>query len=92
MRCLIYLVFRNISAGVTTPLDVAKTRIMLDTRNGEKYRGIYQILRTVYRDEGIRGLFAGFIPRIMWITIGGAIFFGGYDLSTNILTVTSVAE
>lgn len=28
-------------------------------------------------------LFAGFVPRVVWITLGGYIFFGMYDLSKN---------
>lgn len=74
------------AAGATTPLDVVKTRIMLATRNGEKRKGIHTILHGIYRENGIKGVFAGFIPRVMWITIGGAIFFGSYDLTTKIVT------
>lgn len=28
-------------------------------------------------------VFAGFVPRVLWITLGGAIFFGTYDLVTQ---------
>ncbi|XP_055323478.1 S-adenosylmethionine mitochondrial carrier protein homolog [Sitodiplosis mosellana] len=76
----------GIAAGVTTPLDVVKTRIMLATRNGEKRKGVHSILHGIYKENGIKGVFAGFIPRVMWITIGGAIFFGSYDLTTKIVT------
>jgi len=30
-------------------------------------------------------LFAGIVPRVLWITLGGAIFFGFYDLTSNLL-------
>lgn len=56
---------------------------MLAARNGEKNQSIQSVLYRIYKEGGIRGLFAGFIPRIMWITIGGAIFFGCYDLATS---------
>lgn len=75
-----------VAAGVTTPLDVVKTRIMLASRNGEKRKPIYTILYGIYKENGIKGVFAGFIPRVMWITIGGAIFFGSYDLTTKTVT------
>lgn len=64
---------------------------MLTSRNGEKCQSIYGILRQIYREDGMRGIFAGFIPRIMWITIGGAIFFGCYDLATRIL-ITNLTD
>jgi solute carrier family 25 (mitochondrial S-adenosylmethionine transporter), member 26 len=74
----------GIAAALTTPLDVIKTRIML-AEAGSKNTTPPRIARTIYREKGIRGLFAGVIPRVMWITIGGAIFFGFYDLTTNLL-------
>ncbi|CAG9864417.1 unnamed protein product [Phyllotreta striolata] len=76
----------GIAAAVTTPLDVAKTRIMLADR--EKVRtGVMTVrntLKQIYRKEGFRGLFAGFTPRVMWITIGGYVFFGSYDFTRNL--------
>lgn len=73
----------GIAAGLTTPLDVLKTRIML-AESAQKV-SIFRIFKNIYRDNGIKGLFAGFVPRVMWITIGGAVFFGFYDLTTNVL-------
>lgn len=34
-------------------------------------------------------LFAGFVPRVLWITLGGAFFFGFYDLTTRLLSGTN---
>lgn len=74
----------GIAAGLTTPLDVIKTRIMLaDT--GSKNTTVTKIVKSIYREKGVKGLFAGFVPRVMWITIGGAVFFGFYDLTTRLL-------
>ncbi|XP_070572860.1 mitochondrial S-adenosylmethionine carrier protein-like [Ptychodera flava] len=75
------------SAAVTTPLDVAKTRIMLAKAGSETASsGLTLIIRNVWRQEGLKGLFAGVIPRTMWISIGGCIFFGMYEKSKSILT------
>lgn len=30
-------------------------------------------------------IFAGFTPRVLWITLGGAIFFGFYDLTSRFM-------
>lgn len=60
---------------------------MLADRTGDhKRQRVDHILRNIYRQNGIRGIFAGFTPRVTWITIGGAIFFGSYDLATKIVT------
>ncbi|KAK3918747.1 S-adenosylmethionine mitochondrial carrier protein [Frankliniella fusca] len=76
------------SAAITTPLDVAKTRIMLYSKSSHnpialphEVPGVIDTLRTVYRGEGIQGLFSGITPRVIWITIGGLIFFGVYEFS-----------
>ncbi|XP_012223142.1 mitochondrial S-adenosylmethionine carrier protein-like [Linepithema humile] len=69
-----------ISAAITTPLDVAKTRIMLSSTSAEKEEvKISTMLKEVYRSNGVKGLFAGFIPRVTGFTIGGFIFFGVYE-------------
>ena len=69
-----------VAAGLTTPLDVAKTRIMLARKNSDVARGsIVFALREVFASKGVPGLFAGVVPRVVWISIGGCIFLGVYD-------------
>jgi len=65
------------AAAVTTPLDVAKTRLMIDQKN--KYSGMVGTLRKIAAEEGWRALFLGITPRVMWISIGGFVFFGAYE-------------
>jgi len=75
------------AGAVTTPLDVCKTRIMLEQpAEGvpKKYTGTYQALRTIAMEEGSMALFNGVAPRVMWITIGGFIFFGAYEQATSL--------
>ncbi|KZC12398.1 PREDICTED: S-adenosylmethionine mitochondrial carrier protein-like [Dufourea novaeangliae] len=69
-----------ISAAMTTPLDVAKTRIMLSNTSADKEEVKVSImLREVYRECGAKGLFAGFLPRVGGFTISGFVFFGVYE-------------
>ncbi|KAK5640713.1 hypothetical protein RI129_009260 [Pyrocoelia pectoralis] len=72
------------AAAFTTPLDVVKTRIMLADRNQMNNLKVSTMFFTVYNENGLRGLFAGFVPRVMWITLGGCIFFGVYDFSKRL--------
>lgn len=74
----------GIAAGLTTPLDVAKTRIMLADQDSVN-TSVFKILHSIYRERGIKGVFAGFVPRVLWITLGGAIFFGFYDLTSRLV-------
>lgn len=77
----------GIAAALTTPLDVLKTRVMLDLRDPShpSYLSPLDRLRRIYLSEGIRALFAGVIPRIMWISAGGAVFLGMYEWTIDIL-------
>jgi len=68
-----------VAAGVTTPLDVLKTRVMLSTER----RGFASLAAEILRDHGVRPFFAGIGPRVMWISIGGAIFLGSYQWAVN---------
>lgn len=45
---------------------------------------ITSVAKRIYYERGIKGLFAGFTPRVLWITIGGYIFFGVYDFSKQL--------
>lgn len=90
-----------VAAGLTTPLDVLKTRIMLARKGQDEIDnpearssgegkptlrpGPAQIMRQIYRDEGVAGLFRGFGPRVAWISVGGAIFLGTYQWAWNTL-------
>ncbi|XP_068978253.1 mitochondrial S-adenosylmethionine carrier protein-like [Bombus flavifrons] len=69
-----------ISAALTTPLDVAKTRIMLSNVTvGKDEIKISAMLSKIYHDHGFKGLFAGFVPRVCGFTISGFVFFGVYE-------------
>ncbi|KAJ0023392.1 hypothetical protein NQD34_003291 [Periophthalmus magnuspinnatus] len=68
------------AAFVTTPLDVAKTRIMLAKPGSTAASGnISLVLYEVWRSRGFSGLFEGTVPRVTLISTGGFIFLGAYD-------------
>ncbi|XP_078803457.1 mitochondrial S-adenosylmethionine carrier protein isoform X4 [Oryzias latipes] len=69
-----------VSAFVTTPLDVAKTRIMLAKAGSTTASSsIPLVLYDVWRSRGLPGLFAGCTPRVALISVGGFIFLGAYE-------------
>ncbi|RDA82414.1 hypothetical protein CP532_5967 [Ophiocordyceps camponoti-leonardi (nom. inval.)] len=68
-----------VAAGLTTPLDVIKTRVMLSSERVS----VRHVVRGMIRNEGWRPFFAGIVPRVTWISIGGAIFLGSYQWAIN---------
>ena len=41
--------------------------------------------RDIYTTEGFRGLLSGIVPRTLWVSAGGAIFLGVYELVVGAL-------
>lgn len=78
------------AAAVTTPLDVLKTRVMLDLRDPSKQQvpSLPMRLQQIYVQEGTKALFAGVVPRTMWISAGGAVFLGVYEWAVHGLMST----
>jgi solute carrier family 25 S-adenosylmethionine transporter 26 len=69
-----------IAATVTTPLDVAKTRLMLGAdAHGVRYTTMLTTLSRVYGEAGMSGLFRGLGPRVSLISLGGLVYFGLYE-------------
>lgn len=83
----------SIASASTTPLDVAKTRIMLEKvpEGGERvYTGTVTTLNLIYKNEGFGALWKGIGPRVGWITAGGFIFFGAYEWAQKLLWSTNM--
>lgn len=80
-----------IAAGLTTPLDVIKTRVML-ARRGDGGAGagaggpvrVKEVVKGI-ADEGLGAFWRGIGPRVAWIGIGGAVFLGSYQWAWNTL-------
>lgn len=64
-----------LTGAITTPLDVIKTRLMVQG-SANQYKGIIDCVRTIVTEEGAPALLKGIGPRVLWIGIGGSIFFG----------------
>eukprot|EP00605_Chrysophyceae_sp_TOSAG23-4_P000864 GSChrysophyteH1.ASY1.ANO1.955.1 assembled CDS len=81
----------GVSAALTTPMDMIKTRIMLGVDSGGvPYNGVADCVRRVWKEGGVKLLFAGVTPRVTWISMGGFVFFGAYEKSKEILLRASI--
>lgn len=63
-----------VTAVLTTPLDVVKTRLMTQGAV-RQYANVADCFRQIVAQEGGRALFKGVQPRVLWIGLGGSVFF-----------------
>ncbi|KAI5286384.1 hypothetical protein KEM54_006832 [Ascosphaera aggregata] len=73
----------SVAAFLVTPVDVVKTRMMLgDESNLTKTRArteMLTILRQVYAENGISGLFRGASIRSAWAAVGTGLYLSSYE-------------
>lgn len=67
---------------ITTPLDVLKTRLMIQGQAG-KYKNVWDCAMKICQEEGASALFKGWQPRVIWIGVGGSVFFTVLEASKN---------
>lgn len=75
------------AAFLTTPLDVIKTRIMLMRHHSHTGGRIRFVLDDLMREPArpgdrfgyVQRFFRGASTRVLWISLGGSIFFGTYE-------------
>ncbi|CAD7960268.1 unnamed protein product [Amoebophrya sp. A25] len=78
-----------VAAFLTTPMDVAKTRLMTATDPDIQRRyNMRTMLRKIATEEGVSMWFAGVTPRVTWISLGGFLFFGAYETAKGVLGMT----
>ena len=75
---------------VTTPLDVARTRMMIDKKDAEGHTnndvmnsGIFVYTSYIGKNEGMSALFVGLQPRIIRALVSGAVQFFTYETTQN---------
>lgn len=74
----------SIAATLTVPFDVAKTRYQVNN-NGDNY-SLPRTLMGIWREEGIRGLTAGIVPRVVKVAPACAIMLSSYELGKLLLS------
>jgi solute carrier family 25 carnitine/acylcarnitine transporter 20/29 len=76
---------------VVTPVELVKCRlqIQLDNINNSYYKGVYDCMNKIFKQEGIRGLYSGGIATIYREVPAYAAQFGGYYYSKKIFSKLS---
>jgi solute carrier family 25 S-adenosylmethionine transporter 26 len=65
-----------VSSFATTPLDVVKTRMMLGQMPSQFP---LRAIMTIGREEGVRALWSGFVPRLIWSATFFAVGISTYE-------------
>lgn len=65
----------SIAAGITTPMDVIKTRMML----AQSQASLYGTAVGIVQKEGVRALFKGVWLRVVWTSLGLSLYLGSYE-------------
>ena len=68
-------------AALTNPVWVVKTRMFLDSRvMAQSEQRLLPALLRLYREEGVRGLYRGFVPSVLGVS-HGAVQFTTYEMA-----------
>lgn len=73
-----------ISHGITTPIDVVKTRMQ---SNPDKYKSLLPATATIIKEEGAGALVKGLVPTLVGYGIEGALKFGIYEITKPLVIV-----
>lgn len=68
------------------PTTTPTTKPTQQDAQGRPYKGIADAFRRICAEEGAATLMSGVGPRVMWIGIGGFVFFGVYEDARRLLT------
>jgi solute carrier family 25 S-adenosylmethionine transporter 26 len=69
----------GVSAFITTPLDLVKTKLMMQTGSNVAYRGVWDVITQLYSQGGLSGLFVGSAARVAWLLPFTTIYLGVYE-------------
>jgi len=85
-----------VASAVTQPLDVIKTRLQTQellrdmSRDGGatlevRYRGLASTFSSILRHEGVRGMYRGTLPRMVFAAPSAAMCWGTYEAVKTVL-------
>jgi solute carrier family 25 folate transporter 32 len=82
-----------ICAIACSPLEVSKVRLQVQGSTGlHKYNGLAGTLKTIWREEGLRGYYHGIRPSLVVAPINWAVYFSVYGASKNYLKESAVVR
>ncbi|KAL3152426.1 hypothetical protein ABBQ32_001477 [Trebouxia sp. C0010 RCD-2024] len=81
----------SITGVATTPLDVIKTRLM--TQGSKRtYTNVFDCASKIAQQEGYATFLQGWQPRVVWIGLGGCVFFTALEEAKKFYAPKPVAQ
>eukprot|EP01038_Epipyxis_sp_PR26KG_P012194 gene12194-16337_t len=74
-----------ITGFLTTPLDLIKTKLMMQSTSASEYSGVVGAFQSIYKAGGMNGLFVGSFARVLWLLPFTTIYLGVYEKAKRIL-------
>ncbi|KAH7314856.1 hypothetical protein KP509_21G024200 [Ceratopteris richardii] len=73
---------------VVYPLDIAHTRLAADMGRTEvrQFRGLLHFMKTIYKKDGLRGLYKGLPASLQGMIVHRSLYFGGFDTAKDVLS------
>lgn len=71
---------------MVVPLDIVSQKMMIDGqgvdvhKTRERRRGFMAVTKSIYRAEGVRGFYRGYLPSIATYAPSSSIWWGSYGL------------
>ncbi|KAF2297825.1 hypothetical protein GH714_003757 [Hevea brasiliensis] len=76
------------AALFTTPFDVVKTRLQTQIPGSmNQYDSVFHALKEIGKNEGLKGLYRGLIPRLVMYVSQGALFFASYEFFKRLFSL-----
>lgn len=78
---------------VVYPLDIAHTRLAADMGRAEarQFKGLLHFINTIYKKDGIRGLYRGLPASIQGMIVHRSVYFGGFDTAKDVMLKESTS-
>ncbi|KAI0068305.1 hypothetical protein BV25DRAFT_1867311 [Artomyces pyxidatus] len=76
------------TTAVTAPVERAKVLLQVQGQGGteQKYKGVFDVLKHLYREGGIRSIFRGTVATLARDGPGSAAYFAAYEVTKKALT------
>ncbi|XP_050230099.1 uncharacterized protein LOC126679179 [Mercurialis annua] len=76
------------AAFFTTPFDVVKTRLQTQIPGSmNQYDSVFHTLKEIGKNEGLKGLYRGLVPRLVMYMSQGALFFTSYEFFKGLFSL-----
>jgi solute carrier family 25 (mitochondrial S-adenosylmethionine transporter), member 26 len=63
----------------TNPIDLVKTKVMLQATKHDGHDGYREMIRKIWREEGMKGFWRGGGMRVAWMAVGAGTYLGTYQ-------------